>query len=124
MYDFIFFFIYSQQIQKGKSDLFSIINGRLIVWFAFIVHVGFIFSVFRKIYFQTGEGFGYQYNSLIIFFIFLLSILVNIYYSKKKVEKILVKHNGNLTVINTINTIKVMVLIFVPLVIMMKLSVR
>ncbi len=124
MYDFIFFFIYSQQIQKGKSEAFSILNGRLIVWVAFGIHLGFVFSIFRKVFFQRDTGYGNKYNSIITIFIVLLSILISVYYNKKKAEKILAKHNGNLIVINTINTIKILLLIFIPLIILMKLSQR
>ena len=58
MYNFIFFFIYSQQIQKGKSEIFSRLNGSLIAGIAIVVHIGFILSVLRKNILKSAEGYG------------------------------------------------------------------
>jgi hypothetical protein len=124
MYNFIFFFIYSQQIQKGKSELFSLLNGRLIVWLAVGIHIGFIFSIYRKIFFQGNEGYGNQYSGIITLFIFVLAILVNIYYSKKRVANILVGYSGELISMSTWNITKMLLLIFAPLITLMILSVK
>jgi len=49
MYNFIFYVIYSQQKQKGKSEKFSIWNGYLIVAMAIFIHLVLLFVIIKKI---------------------------------------------------------------------------
>jgi hypothetical protein len=58
MYDFVFFIIYSQQLQKNRSETFSRYNGSLIASLALLIHIGFIYAIIRKVFFKEGGGYG------------------------------------------------------------------
>jgi hypothetical protein len=127
MYDFIFFFIYSQQIQKGKSELFSRLNGSLIVGVTLVIHIAFVLSVFRKIFFHGDEGYnvGGQTGDIVgKFIVILIFVSAQFYYNIKRAEIILRKHDGSLIAMSTSNIIKVLLLIFAPLIILMRLSIK
>lgn len=53
MYNFIFFFIFSQQIQKNGSETSARLNGSLIVGVTIIIHLVFMASILSKSVFQN-----------------------------------------------------------------------
>lgn len=124
MYDFLFFFIYSQQIQKGKSETFSRLNGSLIAGITLEIHILFILSILRKIFFQSGQGYGLINKNIEVLIVVLIIILAGLYYNQKRVEKIKKLRNGNLISITTINIVKMLLLIFVPLFFVLRFSLR
>ena len=124
MYNFVFFFIYSQQIQKGKSEFFSIRNGALIVGLTLIIHIGFLYAIYRKIFLMGSQGYGGS-KSIISLFVIAIFVLSQFYYNKKITNKILERENGELLFTGDIwNNIKMILLCFVPLIIEICLSIK
>jgi len=52
MYNFVYYVIYNQQIQKGKSARFSRANGGLVVGLAVAVHICLILVFMRRVLFK------------------------------------------------------------------------
>lgn len=73
MYNFIFWIIYSRQIEKGRSHGFARYNAVLAVAFALIVHMCFLVGIYKKIrHTQTlFANYHVDKNLLGIFVIFL-----------------------------------------------------
>ena len=119
MYDFIYYIIYKQQIEKGRSLGFSRYNGCLIVAFAVIVHIMFLFSVLKTIFLNWFRDHIGKVNSGITFlFVFIVFFLIFYYYNNtKKTEKILNRYSGDIYPIRIINYIKIIIIIFLPLII-------
>ncbi|CAN5500664.1 hypothetical protein BH10BAC3_BH10BAC3_02120 [soil metagenome] len=84
MYDYIFFFIYSQQIRKGKSESFSRYNGALIVALSLVIHIFFCFAVYRKFFLEPGQGYGFLNRSSESVPVIVIFVLVFFYYIEKK----------------------------------------
>lgn len=119
MYDFIYYVIYKQQIEKGRSLGFSRYNGCLIVGFAVIVHIMFLFSILKIIFLNWFRDYIGKVNSGITFlFVFIIFGLVFYYYNDtKKTEKILNRYSRDLYPTSIINYIKIIIIIFLPLII-------
>jgi len=117
MYNFIFFFIYSQQIQKEKSEAFSRWNGGLIVGVTLTIHLVFVASALRSSMFQNDYYTFTRVIGLVLKILALpLIILTPLYYDSDRVKVILDKRNGVYLPINMWNSIKILSLIFIPLI--------
>lgn len=117
MYDFIYYTIYKQQIEKGRSLGFSRYNGCLIVGFAVIVHIMFLFSILKTIFLNWFRNHIGKVNSGITFlFVSIVFCLVFYYYNTKKTEKILNRYYRDLYPTRIINYIKIIIIIFLPLI--------
>jgi hypothetical protein len=116
MYSFIYFVIYNQQIQRGKSESFSRYNGSLIVSLAFGIHIMFILAIIKKIrsYFFNLDFFTETKNTLTPF-VFILMISTFFYYNKNRTDKILVKYSAIEKPLSQPNIFKVICIIFIPL---------
>lgn len=123
MYDFVFFLIYSQQKQKNRSDTFSIYNGSLIVSLAVFVHICLIFAIYRKIFLPAGEGYGIGNKTGNKFITILVMIAIFLYYNKRAAI-VLNKYDGNLLPVSTLNVLKLVLIVFVPLAMVAILSVK
>ncbi len=89
MYNLIFYYIYCQQINKGKSIGFARFNGGLIVFLTIWLHAFLILAIIEKYFkhkvdiafFTNNKTLEYSFMLLCIWFAFL-------YFNNKRVEKI------------------------------------
>lgn len=117
MYNFTYFVIYNQQIQKGQSETFSRYNGILLVWLAVIVHLSFIGLIIKKII-SRFYGYAFVLNKgtyLPIIISFLTPIIF--YYNRQRTDQILKMYSGQGSPTKASNFIKVLSIIFIPLII-------
>jgi hypothetical protein len=124
MYKFIHYYIYSQQLQKGKSEGFARANGGMTVGFAMCVHFTLIISITNTIlrkYFPvviTAKG-------LDAIKCIALAILVAAFFwfkSKKRTELIMDKLITEKDPTRGGNAFKVIAIIFVPMIVIFILA--
>jgi len=118
MYNFIYYIIYKQQIEKGRSLGFARYNGCLIVGLTVIIHVMLFFSILKTIFLNWFKNHIGKVNSGIMFlFVFIVFCLVFYYYNSRITEKILNRYSRDLKPSRTINYIKIMIITLIPLII-------
>jgi hypothetical protein len=124
MYNFIFYVIYCQQIQKEKGEAFARYNGSLIVGLAIFMHICFFAVVLKKVLSHFYEiDFVVLNKGIWLIPVLFFFTLVFIYYNKERTQKILNnRYSENLNPTRTSNYIKVLCIIFIPLVIIIALS--
>lgn len=123
MYNFIYYVIYNQQLEKGKSPGFSRYNGCLIVALALIIHMMFLFAITKSIILHWFEKHFRKIETWNVpIFVITIFIIVFSYYNKEKSEKILNKFSNYLNPTRTINYMKIMLIMFIPLLIAIILS--
>jgi len=124
MYKFIHYFIYNQQLQKGKSEGFARANGGMAVGFAMCVHFTLIISITNTIlkkYFPVViPAKGFDAIKCIA-----LAILMAAFFgfkSKKRTELIMDKLVTEKDPTRGSNAFKVIAIIFVPIIIIFILA--
>jgi hypothetical protein len=120
MYSFVHYFIYNQQLQKGKTEGFARSNGSLVAALTIVIHLELIFVIVRKTlsknYFVSFSTVGYRLFQLLILGIFALA-----YYwfnSTERTQRIMGKLVTEKDPARGVNAIKVIALIFVPVITM------
>lgn len=123
MYNFIYYILYKHQINKGSSTTFASYNAALIVAFTLVVHAMFLFSVFKKIFYNWFKDHTPYISKNITAPVALLIMAgVFIYYNNIKTEKFLNKYSEKQKSKGICDFIKIMVMIFLPLIITIFLS--
>lgn len=115
MYDFIFYFIYHQQINKGKSKTFARFNGSLIVYVALLIHLFLLLEIIRKL-FSSKIDLGFLTKNTFLEVI-LFAILIRLsysYYTPKRIETIINKYEES-SIIEDYGGLITICLIFIPL---------
>ena len=124
MYNFIFFVIYSQQVEKERGEIFARYNGGLVVAITIMIHLGLIFSIFKKVFsYDDFADFVHSKNFQIPIVITAIALII-FYYSKTRTEKILKKYAQVEYPTSFINYSKVLIAIIVPLVAMIILATK
>lgn len=116
MYNYIFFVLYKHNLKDGKGS--GRYNGSLAVGVALIIHIAMLLSLFKKIFPESGLFFNsfLSNKSTNIIFIILSFILVFLYYDSKRIEQILKrKENNN---VSRIDFIKVILILVTPFILM------
>jgi len=119
MYNFIFWVLYMGNLKDGRS--YGKFNGVLIVTVTFVLHVFLVLAVLKKIFARQFEQSGIRdlFNdnkSTFIIFIILMGVVISRYYNKNRIERILNRYSGESQPTKTINVIKVVALIIIPIV--------
>jgi DMSO reductase anchor subunit len=126
MYNFIFYIIYCQQVQKGKGEVFARYNGSLIVSFALIVHLLLLLTVIRFLFYKQGMPTKDQHhiNTTLpgLLLIAVIFVLVFKFYNNNRVNKILESYANENNPTKTSNVIKVVLALLIPLIILIKLN--
>jgi glucan phosphoethanolaminetransferase (alkaline phosphatase superfamily) len=118
MYDFIYYIVYKQQIEKGKSLGFSRYNGCLIVGLTLIIHLLLIFSILKTIFLNWFTNHIGKVNQGILFlFVLLVFGSVFYYYNARVTEKILKRYSQDVEPMKMLTYFKIIIIIFVPLII-------
>ncbi len=119
MYNFIYFVIYNQQIKKGGSETFSRYNGSLIVSFALIVHFAFLGLIMKLIVRYFNNAFFNIKINKVFFVPFVLGVMVMtiIYYNTNRTKIILNKYSTIVNPTSSGNFLKLLSIIFIPLII-------
>lgn len=117
MYNLIFFYIYRQQLNKGKDKDFAIYNGSLIVSLAAFFHLATLYVIIEKVIkYEPDLSILKYYKSIEIVVIGLYMLIIYRYFSKnkKRIAKIEEQYSNN-EIIKSYGGIIVAGLIFVPL---------
>ena len=89
MYNLIFYYIYRQQINKGKSTGFARYNGSLIVFLALCMHIFLVMAIMQKYFNHNADIKFLTTNKPLEYIIFILCVwLTSFYYNKRRAEKI------------------------------------
>jgi len=80
------------------------------------LHIFLLLSIVKKLLFLYYDDYSDIIGNLAFAIIFPIFILTTIYYNRKRVEKIIENRKGNLVETNAINSIKILSLIFIPLI--------
>lgn len=124
MYKFIHYFIYNQQLQKGKSEGFARANGGLVVGLAMGLHFALIVTIAKTVltkYFPVVvSAKGLDIIKCIALAIFLTSFFW--FSSKKRTQVIMDKLVTEKDPTRKSNAIKVIAIIFVPIIVVFILA--
>jgi hypothetical protein len=124
MYNFIHYFIYNQQLQKGKSERFSRANGGLVAGMTMVLHFVLILAIIRAIlsaYFAIAiPAIAFSGIKFIASIIALSSFFW--FKSKKRTELIMDKLVTEKDPTRGSNAFKVIAIIFVPIIIIFILA--
>lgn len=89
MYNFIFYYIYRQQINKGKSNGFARYNGGLIVVVSFCLHIFLVMAVMQKYFNHKVDIRFLTSNKLLEYILFFFCVwFAYLYYNIERAEKI------------------------------------
>ncbi|PZX59121.1 hypothetical protein [Hydrotalea sandarakina] len=123
MYDYIFWILYSRNINRNKGEWLSRNNASGVVFFAIFIHIAFFIQIIKKI---VGSKSGLRiinFNSTILIVVFLLCILcVYLYYNKYRIARIERKYKNSNSAYIKFGGWIVAILIFVPLLIIIILG--
>lgn len=124
MYNFIYWVIYGWFMKKEKGETLSRFNGNLITGLTLAIHLGFIIVVARAVHFKT-----MHYHSWVLLDVLPLKIICLLtmavpffYYNKKRVEQLKEHYHNEYLSFNILNTIKFILIMILPLLIIIKLS--
>lgn len=125
MYDFIFYVIYNQQLQKAKSQKFARYNGSLIALVTFFFHIFLLLTIIKFFGNINITIFGLllkENRFLEVGFLVVCLGVAYYFYNDKRIERISNKYvnSGNPT--SRINYLKVILLMFVPLILFFVLA--
>ena len=115
MYNFTFYVLYNYFSSRGMSKGSSKYNACLIISFIIVVHLGLIYTFYKKVIQKEpsqNQHYNSQYNYL---FVFVIMIATYFFYNNKKIETILLKRNDGKDPLRIFNIIKVLLLLLVPL---------
>jgi hypothetical protein len=119
----MFYVIYSQQIQKDQGELYSRWNGGIIVAVALAAHAASIFMIIKKFiamkYHRQLEIPGSEVTTPLVF---VFMFLVIRYFNQRRTNKISEKYADKDNLANTLNYMKVAILIFLPLIVAVIIS--
>jgi hypothetical protein len=125
MYNFVYYFIYNQQLQKGKSEWYARGLGGMVAALPICLHGLLILIIFKKIllvYFNIQLKVNYSIaKQVTVLIFFLLSFWFK---SKKTTERIMAKLTTDKDPTRTANAIKVVIIIFLPIILALILSQR
>ena len=118
MYNFIFWVLYSANIEYGRST--AKFQASIIVLFALFVHLVLILAIIKKFYLNVFNSFRLDFftknKALEISFIALAAFLIYQYYTEKRINKIESKYSKKTTfTYPSINKIIVALIVFIPL---------
>ena len=117
MYNLIFYFIFNQQINKGRSRGFARFNGSLIVYVALLIHVFLILEIIKKFFHNKMDIKFLTENKTLEFIFFSLCILLLYsYYTPKRIEAITNKYAMS-SLLENYGGVITICLIFIPLLI-------
>jgi hypothetical protein len=89
MYNLIFYYIYRQQINKGKSNGFARFNGSLIVFVAFCFDIMLLMAIMQKYFGNKVDIRFLTSNKFLEYILFFFCIWCTYsYYNSKRAEKI------------------------------------
>ena len=122
MYNYIFWVIYSRNINRDKSEWLSRNNASGVVFIALLIHLLLIVQIIKKFFSLNLPG-KIELNKEILSIAFLLCILfVYLYYTKSKVAKLSEKYRANERVYVQNGGWVVAALVFVPLILILLLG--
>jgi len=124
MYNFIHYYIYNQQLQKGKSEGFARANGSMVAAMTISMHIALLLSVIKMILIKYCD-IVLQPKYLWLAHPGLMTIFLIFYFrfsSKKNTELIMDKLATEKDPTRGSNTIKIVALIFVPIIIVFILA--
>ena len=123
MYNFIYYVLYNQQKQKGRSESYSRFHGSMPTWFAMFVHIILLFEVIKKIllvYYNIAIPRKYL---VFVYFLPGPMYLTSFWYRSNKItKKIMDKFLTDKDPARDSNLFKVEALIFVPIIVFFILS--
>ena len=106
-----------QQLEKGKSKGFARYNGALIVGLTVGIHAMLLYSILKTIFLNWFKNHVGKVNpGILSLFVFSVFGLVFYYYDSKITEKILNRHADAQNPTRAINYVKVISIMFIPLI--------
>lgn len=123
MYDYIFWILYSRNINRDKGEWLSRNNASGVVFFAIFIHIDFFIQIIKKIVGSKSGLRSINFDSTILIVVFLLCILcVYLYYNKYRIARIERKYKNSNSAYIKFGGWIVAILIFVPLLIIIILG--
>lgn len=123
MYDYIFWVLYSRNINRNKSEWLSRNNASGVVFFSIFIHIVFIIQIIKKL---VSSDLGLEkinFDKTVLGIAFLLCILfVYLYYTKKKIIRIGEKYKNSESIYILYGGWIVLAIIFIPLLIVIILG--
>jgi hypothetical protein len=116
MYNYIFWVLYSSNIEDGPTS--AKIHATAIVIVAFFVHFILVISIIKKYFhsFYSALPLDFLGNKTLLILLFFISIVLLVkYYHEDRINKIVNKYS-NIDTYMIFNKIKVALLIFIPLI--------
>jgi hypothetical protein len=124
MYNFIFYFIYSREIGRGKNDDIARLYGSVAVGICLLIHILFLLTLIRRIFAQGDEGYGLINTNIEGYIVILFVIGSGIYFNKRKTESVRKKYKNEAISLSVKNILKILALTLFPLVGTLLLSIR
>lgn len=122
MYNFVYYVLYKRNLKDGKGS--ARYNGSLIVAVTLMIHIGLLIAIMKKI-FLSNVNWKYiseitkEYKAIEIMLIVLFILSVFLYYTKTRSEKVFNYYSQNVKHKKLTDGIKVLLIIFIPLITMM-----
>ena len=117
MYNFIFWVLYSAHIKDGRS--IARYQATIVVLFAIFIHVGLLFSIIKKYYFNwitsLQLGFLIENKILALCVLAVSAFFIYRYYNDRRITKIDEKYSAKRGY-PSINKMIVALIIFIPLI--------
>jgi succinate dehydrogenase hydrophobic anchor subunit len=115
MYDFVFYLVYSQQKKSNRSESWSRTTGVIVALIAILTHVGLLLAVYKKVFVHHDMAYEYLDNTTNLI-INLLGVAAGlIHFNKNRIEIISQKYNGELLVPDIKNFMKLVLIVFAPM---------
>jgi len=115
LYDYIFWVIYSANLEKDKGEWLSRHNASGIVFFSFIVHILLLFTILKKYLNIIVDAKVWNASKWVVYPLTLICItMIYFYFSRRKIDRIMIKFSKDKTY--HINKPLVALIIFVPLI--------
>jgi hypothetical protein len=118
MYKFVHYFIYNQQLQKGKSEGFSRWNGSMVAALAVCIHISFVLAVAKWL---LSDFFNIRIPNIDHWIIKIVALgifgLSSYWFnSKERTQRIIDQLGKGEYATGSNNAIKVIAIIFVPVI--------
>jgi hypothetical protein len=118
MFEFVYFVIYTRSIQNGKSTLIAKYNAFIASSFGILTLVGAILAIARRVFRDwCDDHLGHASSTLLMLVLAVHTGFCVLYFSKRRVERILMRYESYENPTSLINHLKVAGIIFIPLVV-------
>jgi hypothetical protein len=119
MYNFVFWVLYMANLKDGRG--YGRYNGTIVVALAILIHILLVFTIVKRLFFHESyfTSFKEWFNNNKFAYLIILALfafLIFRYYNYERIEKILKKRSSESHPTKAINILKVLLIIFVPII--------